>query len=57
MPLSEFAVRKAKPREKPYRLADGGGLFLSVQPNGAKFWHISTALAGRRSSSLSADTP
>ncbi len=38
MPLSEFAVRKAKPREKPYKLADSGGLFLSVQPNGAKFW-------------------
>jgi len=38
MPLSEFAVRKAKPRDKSYKLADGGGLYLVVQPNGSKFW-------------------
>jgi hypothetical protein len=26
MALSDMAIRKAKPREKPYKLADGGGL-------------------------------
>lgn len=26
MALTEFAVRKAKPKEKAYKLADGGGL-------------------------------
>ena len=37
MALSEFAARKAKPRQKPYKLTDGG-LFLLVQPNGSKLW-------------------
>jgi len=28
MPLTDTAIRAAKPREKPYKLADSGGLFL-----------------------------
>ncbi len=27
-------ARKAKPAEKPYKLADGGGLYLAVMPEG-----------------------
>ena len=38
MALSEFRISKAKPQEKPYKLADGGGLFLLVKPNGSKLW-------------------
>jgi integrase len=38
--LSELAVRKATPREKPYKLADGGGLYLQVMPSGAKYWRM-----------------
>ncbi|MFA5969218.1 MAG: Arm DNA-binding domain-containing protein [Sphingomonas sp.] len=38
MALSDMAIRKAKPREKPYKLADGGGLYLQVQPSGGKLW-------------------
>lgn len=40
MALSEFAVRKAKPRDKAYKLTDGGGLYLHVQPNGSKLWRL-----------------
>lgn len=40
MPLSEFAARKAKPSEKAYKLTDGGGLFLHVQPSGSKLWRL-----------------
>lgn len=40
MPLSEFSVRAAKPREKPYKLADSGGLYLFIQPNGSKLWRL-----------------
>lgn len=36
--LSEFKISKAKKREKPYKLSDGGGLFLLVKPNGSKLW-------------------
>ena len=39
MDLTDIAVRKAKPGEKPYKLTDGHGLFLLVQPSGGKLWH------------------
>jgi hypothetical protein len=31
------AVKLAKPKDKPYKLADGGSLYLHVKPNG-KYW-------------------
>ncbi|GAB5380484.1 MAG: integrase domain-containing protein [Aliiglaciecola sp.] len=37
-PLTNTEVKQAKPREKEYNLADGGGLALRVKPNGNKFW-------------------
>jgi len=40
MALSEFAVRKAQPREKAYKLTDSGGLYLHVQPGGSKLWRM-----------------
>lgn len=38
MKLTATGVKEAKPRVKQYKLADGGGLFLAIQPNGAKYW-------------------
>jgi len=38
MPLTEIAIRKAKPDAKPYKMGDGGGLFLLIKPNGSKWW-------------------
>ena len=38
MPLSDIKIRTAKPAHKPYKLFDGGGLFLLVNPNGSKLW-------------------
>ena len=38
MPLSDVAIRKAKPADKPQRLFDGGGLYLEVTPAGGKLW-------------------
>jgi len=40
MHLSDLAVRKAKPEDKPFKLSDGGGLYLLVRPNGAKLWRL-----------------
>lgn len=40
MPLSEFTARKAKPTDRAYKLADGGGLYLQVQPGGSKLWRL-----------------
>lgn len=47
MTLSELAVRKAKSREKPYKMADGGGLFLHVQPGGSKLWRMKYRFLGK----------
>lgn len=38
MALSDLQIRKAPIREKPYKLSDGGGLFLLVKPNASKLW-------------------
>ncbi len=40
MPLTDLAVRNAKPADKPYKLTDGGGMYLFVQPNGGKYWRF-----------------
>lgn len=32
MSLSELQAKNAKPKERAYKLADGGGLFLLIQP-------------------------
>lgn len=45
--LTAIAARSAKPKEKPYRLAAGGGLYLEVQPNGAKYWRWKYRFAGK----------
>jgi integrase len=47
MQLSEFTIRKAKPLDKPYKLADGAGLHLLVQPGGSKLWQMRYRHAGK----------
>lgn len=47
MALSDIAVRKTAPRERPYKLTDGGGLHLLVQPNGNKYWRWKYRYAGK----------
>lgn len=39
-PLTELQVRKAKPAENAYSLADGNGLSLLVSPAGRKTWSV-----------------
>lgn len=39
-PLSDIQIRNAKPKEKPYKLADGGGMYLEVTPTGSKLWRM-----------------
>jgi integrase len=47
MRLTNTQVKNAKPREKPYKLADGQGLFLQVQPNASKYWRLKYRWAGK----------
>lgn len=43
------AVKNAKPRGKPYKLADGMGLSLLVEPTGAKLWRFRFRYGGKES--------
>lgn len=36
MPLSDMAIRKAKTREKAYKLYDELGLYVIVSPSGSR---------------------
>ncbi len=47
MPLSEAAVRNAKPSDKRRRLFDGSGLYLEVSPAGGKWWRLKYRFAGK----------
>ena len=38
MPLTDTSIRKAKPGDKAAKLADGGGLYLLLKPDGARWW-------------------
>jgi hypothetical protein len=51
-PLSDIAVRNSKAREKPYKLADGGGLYLEVMPTGSKLWRMKFRQANGKESRL-----
>ncbi len=47
MKLTALACRNAKPTDKAYKLADGAGMFLLVQPSGARYWRLKYRYAGK----------
>jgi integrase len=46
-PLTDIQPRNAKPKEKPYKLSDGGGLYLLIKPDGAKYWRMGYRFQGK----------
>lgn len=54
-PLTDVQVKNARPRDKPYKLADGGGLYLEVMPlpAGSKLWRMKFKQASGQESRLS----
>ncbi len=47
MPLTETAIKAAKPTAKPRKLTDERGLYLLVNPNGSKLWRLKYRIAGK----------
>ncbi|MBB3875545.1 hypothetical protein GGR47_001780 [Sphingomonas aquatilis] len=47
MALTDAAVKKAAAREKPYKMADAGGLYLYVAPSGLKSFRMKFTLGGK----------
>ncbi len=47
MPLTDTAIRNAKPAAKPRRLFDSGGLYLEISPAGGKWWRFKYRFGGK----------
>ena len=45
--LTEMTIKKAKPKEKQYKLSDGEGMYLRVYPNGSKYWQLKYRFEGK----------
>lgn len=45
--LTDIQARKARPRDKDYKLADAGGLYLFVTAKGSKSWRLKYRFAGK----------
>jgi integrase len=46
MPLNDTQIKNAKPRERPYKIADASGLTLLINPNGSKWWRLRYRING-----------
>jgi len=46
-PLTDKEIKEARPKEKEYKLFDGGGLYLSVTPAGGKWWRLKYRFDGK----------
>lgn len=43
--LTDPACKNAKPKDRPYKLADEKGLFLLIHPNNSKYWRLKYRVA------------
>ncbi len=47
MPLNIAEIRSFKPKAKPYKKADGRGLYLLIKPNGSRLWYLKYRFRGK----------
>ena len=45
--MKELQIKGARSKDRPYKLADGEGLFLLVKPNGSKLWRLKYRFQGK----------
>ncbi|MCU6498911.1 integrase arm-type DNA-binding domain-containing protein [Rugamonas sp. A1-17] len=46
--LTPVGINNARPKDKPYKLTDGGGLYVAVSPSGKKSWRYQYTFDGKR---------
>ena len=47
MKLNDRKCKELKPKDKPFKVTDGGSLYLEVMPNGSKYWRMSYRFLGK----------
>jgi integrase len=45
--LTNAVISASKPREKPFKMSDGGGLYLLVNPSGSRWWRFKFRVHGK----------
>lgn len=48
MPLTDTALRNARPGPKNYKLSDSGGLYALITPQGGRWWRFDYRFSGKR---------
>lgn len=51
--MTDIQVKHAKPKLKRYKLADGGGMYLEINPTGSKIWRMNYRQANGKENCLS----
>ncbi|AWM80499.1 integrase [Gammaproteobacteria bacterium ESL0073] len=46
-PLTDTKIHKTKPKDKPFKLSDGEGLYIEIFPNGSKLWRVKYIFDGK----------
>lgn len=46
--LTAAWVKRAKPKDKPYKLSDRDGLYLMVEPSGGRVWRMNYRMLGKQ---------
>lgn len=46
--LTEESIQQAWPLRRPWKISDGGGLYLLVAPCGGRYWRYNYRFAGRQ---------
>lgn len=57
MPISDIKVRNLKPKDKPYKVSDFGGLFVLVKTSGSKSWRFKYRIDGKEKLLVIGDYP
>lgn len=48
MTLNDTTIRNAKVKDKSYKLADGEGMYLQINPSGSRYWRLRYRFNGKQ---------
>ena len=51
--LTDSLIRQTPAGAKPFKLADGGGMYLLFRPDGARYWRLDYRFGGKRNKCVS----